>query len=285
MLIPRSITPFALATLALSAWLHARGISALVGGVLAAPGVSRHLPEAVAHSDPVGPRSAAAILARNPFDSDTGPLDPALATVPALPGLSACNNVHVLAIAAGDQPSASLALLRLEGEVEPQLRGVGSDVVAIEPSWVVLDQGGTTCVARMFQPVAAARAAASSPPHKGPLPKFDGVAAVGPTAFAVDRSARDAILETAGDWMKTISVRPEKAGDVVVGMRVTGVAAGSPVEGLGIHAGDVIESVNRIPLTTPEKMLEALGALHTADHLAVVVLRSGKEVQVDYDVR
>ncbi len=289
-----------LAALSLSAYLHARGISALVGGGLAAPRVVSLAPPPSPEAAPV-PRSAAVILARNPFDSDTGALDPAAAgpdVPPPLGGMPACEGVQVLAIAAADVPASSLALLREEGALEPRLRGVGADVVAIEPGVVVLDRGGTTCAARIFRPAvapAASTSAARSPspadrdasasrPPRGLPP---GVAALGPTSFAVDRGARDALLEGAADWLKTVSARPEKApdGHGLLGLRIAGVAAGSPVEGLGVHGGDVITSVNGIALSSPERMLEALGRVRTADHLGVVVQRGGHEVQLDYAVR
>ena len=73
---PRSIAPVAVAALALSAWLHARGVSALVGAGLQVP----HVPPAAAPpaaSPEPPPRSADVILARNAFDSATGSLLPA----------------------------------------------------------------------------------------------------------------------------------------------------------------------------------------------------------------
>ena len=275
------------AALALSAWLHARGISALVGERLGVPGASTHaLPPAAPASGPA-PRSADVILARNPFDSTTGSLLPgpdqpdqpgqSAPSAPAPTGLSGCADVHVLAIAADDDPARSLALLRLDSEREPQLRGVGGDVVTIDPMGVLLERSGVRCVAWIFS--RAAPAAAPVPAPHG------GVASLGPTSYAVDRGTRDALLDGAGDWMKSVSVRPEKVGDDLVGIRVVSVKAGSPLEGLGIRSGDVLQTVNGFPLTTPEKLLEALARLRTADHLALALQRGGQGLQVDYDVR
>lgn len=284
LLLPRSIGPLAIAALGLSAWLHARGICALVGAQLAAPCVAPPLP-VVTPSGALPTRGAEIILARNPFDSTTGPLapDPVL----PLPGVPGCDGVQVLAIAAADPPGASLALIRFAGDLEPQLRGVGGEVVSIDPAVVLVDRDGVICAARMFRPALAppAAAASSGSPRSAAGRVPAGVAVLGPAAFAVDRAARDALLEGAADWMKTVSVRPEKLGGEVVGLRVVGVAAGSPVEGLGIHAGDVLQSVNGVPLTTPERMLEALGRLRTSARITVGVVRAGHELQVDYDVR
>ncbi len=261
----RSIVPVAIVAIAVSAWLQSRGISALLG-------------ERLAVAD-VAPRSADWILARNPFDSTTGSLTSRHDTEPASPspGPADCSDVHVIAIAAADPVEQSLALLRVDGKSEPQLRAVGGDVVSIGPAGVLLDRAGGRCTARIFHPRAPS---ASSPPVPG-----SGITSTGPTSFAVDRGARDALLDGAGDWMKSVTVRPEKAGDDVVGIRVVALRPGSPLDGLGIRAGDVLESVNGFQLTTPAKMLEALARLRTADHLSLALQRAGHEVQVDYDVR
>ena len=121
--------------------------------------------------------------------------------------------------------------------------------------------------------------------HRASARAAHGIASTGPTSFAVDRGTRDALLDGAGDWMKTVAVRPEKVGDDVVGIRMVVVKPGSPLDSLGIRSGDVLQSVNGFPLTTPEKLLEALGRLRTAEHLSLAVERGGHSLQVDYDVR
>lgn len=274
----RSIVPVAIAAITLSAWLQSRGVSALLGEQLAVAEVAPHLVVAPpATADP--PRSADPILARNPFDSTTGSLVPSRGEPGSpLPGLADCPDVHVLAIAAADPVGQSLALLRIDGKSEPQLRGVGGEVLSIEPQGVLLERAGVRCAARIFGPPAPA--ASSPPPSPG-----RGVTPTGPTSFVVDRGTRDALLDGAADWMKSVTVRPEKAGDDVVGIRVVALRPGSPIDGLGIRAGDVLESVNGFQLTTPARMLEALSRLRTADHLSLTLQRGGQPVQVDYDVR
>jgi general secretion pathway protein C len=274
----RSIVPYAIAALGLSAWLQARGISALLGEQLGVPvAASRAVVEPRAVVDP--PRSADAILARNPFDSTIGSLllDPASASSPSS-ALSACADVHVLAIAADDDASRSLVLLRLDTEREPQLRGIGGDVVAIDPGVVLLDRSGVRCAARIFS---------FTPPPVSPTPPAapHGIASLGAGSYAVDRAARDALIDGAADWMKSVSARPEKVGDEVVGIRVVALRPGSPLDGLGIRAGDVLQSVNGFALTTPDKLLEALARLRTADHLSLALARGGHATEVDYEVR
>ncbi len=158
----RSIVPVAIAAIALSAWLQSRGIGALVGERLAVADVAPRL-AAVASAAPEAPRSADWILARNPFDSTTGPLTPTQDTETGSPspGPADCPDVHVIAIAAANPAEPSMALLRIDGKTEPQLRGVGGDVLAIGPAGVLLERAGVRCTARIFHPPPPS--AASSP--------------------------------------------------------------------------------------------------------------------------
>jgi general secretion pathway protein C len=285
---PRSIAPVAVAALALSAWLHARGVSALVGAGLQVPHVPPAAgPPAVPPAPP--PRSADPILARNAFDSTTGPLlppgDPSASPAPAPPQAEAeCADVRVLAISAAADPAWSLALIGVKGEREPRLRAPGGDVLAIAPTAVEMMRDGAPCVARMFRGAGQA-STPPPPPPPSPAASVRGVVSTGPGSYAVDRGARDAIIDGAADWMKSVAVRPEKNGDEVVGLRIATLRPGTALDALGVRAGDVVQAVDRVPLTSPEKMLEALGRARTAEHLSVVLLRDGKPVQLDFDVR
>jgi general secretion pathway protein C len=274
---PRSIVPVAIGALALSAWLHARGVSALVGSTLGVPSPGPGL-AAAALPAVIPPRSADPILARNPFDSTTGPL-----LAPPEPSAGPegdCADVRVVAITASDDPQWSLALLAFKGEREPLLRRPGGDVLAIDVESVELVHGGVRCIARMFHGTAPVVA----PPPPGPAP-VRGVVSTGPGSYVVDRAARDAIIDGAADWMRAVAVRPEKVGDDVVGLRIAALKPGTSLDALGVRAGDVLQSVGNVPLTSPERMLEAVGRARTAEHLSVVLLRDGRPLQLDFEVR
>jgi len=281
--LPRSIGPYAIAALALTAWLHARGISAIVGARLERAPVAPLLaaaPPPVAGAE----RSARPILERNPFDSTTGPLvEGASAPTPDAPPDLACPDVTVLAIAAAEGPSPSLALLRMKGDTEPRLREVGDEVLAIGVESVVLANEGHPCTARMFQkapPKPSSVAAGAKAP-----PSTSGIVSTSPGSFAVDRGTRDALIEGAADWGRSIAIRPEKVGDDIVGLRIAGMAGGTPLSALGLQQGDILESVGGIPLTSPEKILGAFPSLRSAERLTLVLKRAGREMQLDYAVR
>jgi general secretion pathway protein C len=276
----RSVLPLAVGTLALCAWLHARGFAALVGGGLAAPRL-HVVTGALAATDPVLPRSADAILARNPFDSVTGPLLGALPSSPAAVSTdptAACDGVRVVSIVAADDPDWSLVVLDVRGERGPILRRRGGPILAIAPDRVLLERDGTPCVARIF-------AAPGAPPPPSPAAVARGIVRTGTDSFLLDRGARDALIDGAGDLIRSVMVRPEKQGDDVVGLRIAALKPGTALDALGVHAGDVLVSLDGIPLTSPDRMLQAYARIRTEQRISVVVLRDGRQLQMDYEVR
>jgi general secretion pathway protein C len=276
----RSVLPLAVATLALCAWLHARGVSALVGGDLAAPAL-RVVTEAQAATEPVPPRSADPILARNPFDSVTGSLLGSSVAPSGEPGADAtavCEGVRVVSLVAADDPDWSLVVLDVRGEREPILRRRGGEVLDIRADHVVLERDGATCIARIFPPPGTA----PSPP---PAAVARGIVRTGNDSFALDRAARDALIDGASDLMRSVAVRPEKQGDDVVGLRIAMLKPGTPLDALGVRAGDVLVSLDGIPLTSPDRMLQAFARVRTEERVRVVIQRDGRQQQLDYQVR
>ncbi len=276
----RSAFLLAVGPLALCAWLHARGFAALVGGGLVAPPV-HVMTEARAATEPSRPVSADPILARNPFDSVTGPLlgaPPASSTAADTDPAAACDGVRVVSIVAADDPDWSLVVLDVRGEHGPILRRRGGEVLAIAPDHVLLLRGETRCIARMF-----ASPGVASPPS--PAAVGGPIVRTGPGSFTLDRSARDALIDGAGDLMRSVAVRPEKVGDDVVGLRIATLKPGTALDALGVHAGDVLLSLDGIPLTSPDRMLEAYARVRTEERVRVAVLREGRQLQLDYEVR
>jgi general secretion pathway protein C len=277
----RAVFLLAAGTLALCAWLHARGFAALVGGDLAAPRL-HVMTEGQAATEPARPRSADPILARNPFDSVTGPLlgaAPApLADVGTDDPMASCDGVRVVSIVAADDPDWSLVVLDVRGEREPILRRRGGEVLAIAPDRVLLQRDGTPCIARIFAPPGA-------PPSPSPAVVARGIVRTGPDSFALDRGARDALLDGAADLMRSVAVRPEKQGDDVVGLRIATLKPGTPLDALGVRGGDVLLSLDGIALTSPDRMLQAYARVRTEERVRVVVLRDGRQLQLDYEVR
>jgi general secretion pathway protein C len=272
----------------------------------------RRLPPAPP-TNPDHATSAAAILARNPFDSVTGPLDGTSMEVPGGPGGAPepvntdpmqdppCDVAKVLLITESEDPAWSFAAIQ-GGDGKTMLRRLGDDVgghTVYFISWdrVWLTQGGTRCqmeVGGKVQPKAVAKAAAPPSADKGKAAAGgSGVAKeisakihkVSDTQFDIERSVVDQILENQAELMKSARIVPEKEGDKMVGIRLFGIRQDSVLGVLGLENGDRLQSINGFEMTDPQKALEAYARLRTADHLTVAVNRRGKDTNIDFNIK
>jgi general secretion pathway protein C len=316
-LLKRHFWAVILALVAIAAFFDAQGVMQVVGSSLgadekqlAAPPLMARIPPAPASASPHA-TSAESILARNPFDSVTGPLNAVVAAPdvePQPPDLSdpyhapECDGVRVLIIAASADPDWSFAALETQQEKGKSIlrrRGGelgGKTVKFIGWDRVWMTSGSQLCQSQMFksaapEPSGAAAASAAPPPAAaGGANAVDdaikkGIQKVGATEFNVDRGVVDKILENQAELMRQARIVPEQENGKVVGIRLFGVRADTLLGTLGMENGDRLEKINGFDMTSPEKALEAYARLRTADHLTVGVNRRGQEMNLDYNIK
>ena len=262
-------------------------------------------------------RSGEPILARNPFDSVTGPLDGSDMALPEAPRLHqsdvsgdpslddpTCDFGRVVLIADSDDAEWSFAAIDLGGS--SKLRRVGDDVqghtleaMAWDRVW--LKSSTARCQMKMGDksnaapaPKPAPRAGTADPrrhirsgPGSDKLPDelASKIQKVSDTEFNVERAVVDAILEQQAELMRRTRVRPIKNGDKTTGIGVSRIGAGSLLDTLGLKNGDEIRTINGFELTDPQKALEAYGRLRTADHLTVQVVRGGAPTSIEFNIK
>jgi general secretion pathway protein C len=299
----------------LAAVFGARGVAGVVGALVTPDEKALAQPPLVVKTPPAPSAgtqkatSADPILSRNPFDSQTGPLNRPPPTDEALPSAPAdvsdpanaplCDGVHVLVIAASSDPEWSFAAL-VGGDNKSQLRRRGGEFGGKKVEFVGWDRvwlsgGGQLCQARMFkpgeQPVAQG---AAPPPPPAPVPGagggvapdiMKGIVRVSANEFNVDRSVVDKILENQAELMKQARIVPEQENGKLVGIRLFGVRPDTLLGVLGMENGDRLETINGFDMTSPEKALEAYARLRTADHLTVKVNRRGSPTNLDYNIK
>lgn len=300
---------------AIASFFGARGASNLFGvslGVddkqLAAPPMST---KAVPMPGNVSQKATSAepILARNPFDSQTGPLLPrgggdeaTAAPVDMSDPFNAppCDGVKVLIIAASADPDWSFAALSAPGDAKSVLRRRGGDFNGKEVKFVGWDRvwlsgGGQLCQASMFAPPTAPSTTPAPVAAPAPMPAGGagavpddikkGIQRVSATEFNVDRGIVDKILENQAELMKQARIVPEQENGKVVGIRLFGVRPDTLLGTLGMENGDRLQAINGFDMTSPEKALEAYARLRVADHLTVQVNRKGSNMNLDYNVK
>jgi general secretion pathway protein C len=313
-----------LAFVGVAAFFHAQAVTQIIGFRLAPdekqlaaiPSASRRLPIPGSGFGPSRDLSAAAILARNPFDSLTGPLNEAPLDI-SIPAFGAgavvlddkdpmnapeCEGVKVIVIAASTDPDWSFASFTPTAGGPDQrtvLRRRGGDVSGKTVTFIGWDRvwlsnGATLCQLAMFKPPPPPGA---PPPakkdDKGPAKGGDdltreiskGIQKVSATEYKIERSVVDKILENTAALMTQVRIVPEKDGDKATGIRLFGVKPDSLLGVLGMENGDKLQTINGFDMTNPEKALEAYARLRTADHLTVSVNRKGAATNLDYDIQ
>ena len=313
-----------LAFVALAAYFQAAGATQLVGAAFSGPTTSALAPRTMAATAPVMHErpTADAIIARNPFDSVTGPLNAekiTLEDVP-VPGKSPIDNTDPLTAPVCDAPTVfivtesndplwSVAALQAPGEPRPRMHRVGDDVggkkvefIGYNPREntpaVWLSSGTTLCQAMLFKvqptlPPAAASASPTQPPPPPPPDQNSGllgevkskIQKISDTEFHVDHAVIDNILEHQADLMKSARIVPEQKDGKVLGIRLFGIRPDTLLGTLGIQNGDRLESINGFNMGSPEKALEAYARLRTATSLNVKVSRKGAPLSIDYKIQ
>jgi len=264
-----------------------------------------------------GGRSGEPILSRNPFDSQTGPLNAKpvdmsgveapqadLSNPLSAPG---CEGIRVSIITESADPTWSIAAIQGPGDPRPAIRRVGDTVGTHEVAYigfnpvqnspsVWLTNAGSLCQLLLFavQPtpapaVAAAPAQPAAPRRGGPAKVPDDIAQkiqkVSETEFNVDRAVVDKILENQAELMRSARIVPEQQAGKVVGIRMFGIRPDTLLGTLGFQNGDRLESINGFNMASPEKALEAYARLRTASNLNVKVNRRGKPLSIDFRIK
>jgi general secretion pathway protein C len=259
------------------------------------------------------------ILARNPFDSVTGPLDGSNAPPPvtdAPPTVSTdpyedpvCDGGKVLLITESDDEDWSfVSLAGADGKSVMRRRGDdfgGRTVHAIAWDRVWLMQGGTRCQMKLHDDSGSKMAAGGGGPKVDPGASGEGptrptpsssrgklpadiaekIRKTGENSFDVDRSAISTIMEKQGDLMRGVRILPQKDGDKTVGLRVSGIKPSSLLGTLGIQNGDQLKGINGMDISDPQKALEAYARLQMADKISVSVVRGGKPMTIDVNIK
>jgi general secretion pathway protein C len=300
-----------------AAYLQASGMGELVasrvGGVAPKPAEDPAWRPA-----PERPPDGTPILARNPFDSTTGPLDgrdvpeddedlaPPASMPSGQPGADApkCDFGRVLLIAAGEDPSWSFAALEGRGGGGSKLRRVGDSfeghtVEAMGWDRVWLTGSGSRCQMEVGDksnapaPKSPGRSTLKADNEKrggstrGVLPPelASKIQKTGENQFTVDRSLVDEIVERQGELMSALRIKPIKDGDRTTGLEVSRVREGSLLGLLGVQNGDQLRTINGFELSDPQRALEAYGRLRTADSLRIELMRNGQPVNIDVSIR
>ena len=278
------------------AFLQGSGISSLVAEQLPAgpPSASSALKPSLAARPPQ--KSAQVILARNAFDSVTGPLDkpkpvahaPPPAPITVETELPRCAAASVVGITESDDPSFSFALIRSGGAAK--MRRIGDDVdgkklETINWDSVVLSSGETRCQLRMMDEAAGKATAGAAPeparPTRTPAkPSGDSdIIKISENEYVIERNGPQKMQQLQQAFMKAARVVDGQ------GVRLQRSSQTTILGQLGMQKGDLVKTVNGYDMTNPDKSMEAYGVIKTAKKVQVVLERDGKPVTLDVTLK
>jgi general secretion pathway protein C len=203
---------------------------------------------------------------------------------------------------AENDPKAGIALLSDPQNGERALR-VGDDVApgarlaGVYPDHIVLDHEGASEILKLVRdrnlvPADVVRptpGTVSSGKSSNPL-----AAGAGTSAAGVAPATAGTSVKAPADWQQTIArlrqnpdelarrvqVVPVLDGGKLTGVRLSAGGDAALIAQIGLRAGDVITSVNGLPVDSFARGQEIMAGLASANSVRVTVLRNGKPTEV-----
>jgi general secretion pathway protein C len=111
------------------------------------------------------------------------------------------------------------------------------------------------------------------------------VAATGAGSYVIDQRALNAALDNIGQAMSDARLLPSQKDGKVEGFRASEVKPAGVFAMVGIKNGDVLLRLNDFPIDSPDKALQSFIALKGQNRLKLDMIRDGRPVTFNYDIR
>jgi len=208
-------------------------------------------------------------------------------------------NFVLLGTVTSDSRQARRAILWAEGMKEPRLEREGAELEPgvrlslVERDFVFLDRGKereklellpvgskTRAVAPPAAPVTGAGASAPAA-----VPGEIRVTRLGDNLFSLDEATVSQLTGNINQYMTNVRLIPYFEGNKSAGYRIAAIRPGSAFEQLGFRGGDVIQQVNSVELSTPDKIFTIFQNLKDEKRVTVDILRQGQKNSINYEIR
>jgi general secretion pathway protein C len=204
-------------------------------------------------------------------------------------------------------PSARRAILWAPGmkdpkafremeEVEP-----GALLTSIERDKAWLTRGGeremlellpvgSKARASLPTPAAPARSTAPGPPQAAGTAPSQAVTEIrverlADNRFSIDEAGVTALTTNINQYMTQVRLVPFFEGNKSAGYRIAAIRPGTTFEQLGFQGGDVLQQVNGLDVSTPEKLYTIFQNLKDEKKVSVNILRQGQKNTLTYEIR
>lgn len=262
--------------------LAAHAVAAIAEGAYLGP--SAHGPPAppVVHAAPLPPLDGDALVERDMFCSDCAP-------APGEPAPAAGDYQPVavlIAITIGPLP---LATLRVTGGAAQgswaagdRVPGVGTIArIGAQTIDVRADDGRTGTLHLAGADAGAATPARPPPPAS---PWADRIRPLGDNRYEVDRTLVRSLVQ-GGAAPRGFGIAPNVVKGKLAGVHVVGVRPDSLAAALGLHSGDLLSAIDGAPIRDAESLLDMYAKLDAVSRVELDVVRGGKRVPIDLELR
>lgn len=113
----------------------------------------------------------------------------------------------------------------------------------------------------------------------------EGTRKLDDTHYEISRALVDSLLANPVAFVKKLRIVPAVKDGKPEGIKVFGVTSVSLPAKLGLSNGDLLQSINGFPLTSPENGLDAYGKLRDASSLELEIQRRGKPLTLSVSIR
>jgi general secretion pathway protein C len=96
---------------------------------------------------------------------------------------------------------------------------------------------------------------------------------------------RDALVNDPNSMMGLVNVRPYQKDGQLLGYRIRPGRDRSLLRRFGLRSGDIVTSVNGVPMNNPIKALEVLRDLSSASQLTVDIQRNGTPQSFTFQIQ
>lgn len=111
----------------------------------------------------------------------------------------------------------------------------------------------------------------------------ESVRKTGDNAFAIDQKAVLYALDNLGEVLTDARLKPVAGG--ADGFIIDEVVPGGIFDAIGLRNGDTLKRVNNFDVTSPEKAVQVLMGLRGESRIEVDIVRAGKKIKLQYDIR
>jgi len=130
-------------------------------------------------------------------------------------------------------------------------------------------------------------ASATAPPRAFPSSTEESINVnrIGENAFSLDEATVTQLTTNINQFMTQVRIIPYFEGNKSAGYRVAAIRPGSAFDQLGFRGGDIIQRINNLELSSPEKLYTIFQNLKDEKSVTVDILRQGQKSSLTYEIR